>query len=93
MVKILRELPSTVRLVCCRENKNNRVIDTSQDREAFEARNILGGSLKNLLPEPEHKEDKKLIKALSDTSLNTSSTVTGKNIVVYSCGLKNLIMV
>ncbi|XP_018571976.1 patj homolog isoform X2 [Anoplophora glabripennis] len=72
VVKILRELPSTVRLVCSRENKNNRVINTSQDREAFEARNILGGSLKNLLPQPEQR----LIKALSDTSLNTSSTVT-----------------
>ncbi|CAG9813575.1 unnamed protein product [Phaedon cochleariae] len=72
VVKILRELPSTVRLVCYRENQCNRVINTSQDREAFEARNILGGSLKNLLPQPEQK----LIKALSDTSLNTSSTVT-----------------
>ncbi|KAJ8950936.1 hypothetical protein NQ318_008375 [Aromia moschata] len=72
VVKILRELPNTVRLVCSRENKNNRVINTSQDREAFEARNILGGSLKNLLPQPEQR----LIKALSDTSLNTSSTVT-----------------
>nr|XP_023015491.1 patj homolog [Leptinotarsa decemlineata] len=72
VVKILRELPSAVRLVCSREHKSNRVINTSQDREAFEARNILGGSLKNLLPQPEQK----LIKALSDTSLNTSSTVT-----------------
>ncbi|KAJ8925337.1 hypothetical protein NQ315_009167 [Exocentrus adspersus] len=72
VVKILRELPNTVRLVCSRESKNNRVINTSQDREAFEARNILGGSLKNLLPQPEQR----LIKALSDTSLNTSSTVT-----------------
>ncbi|CAH1962923.1 unnamed protein product [Acanthoscelides obtectus] len=72
VVKILRELPATVRLVCSREHKN-RVINTSQDREAFEARNILGGSLKNLLPQPEQR----LIKALSDTSLNTSSSPSG----------------
>nr|CAH7769658.1 unnamed protein product [Callosobruchus chinensis] len=72
VVKILRELPTTVRLVCSREHKN-RVINTSQDREAFEARNILGGSLKNLLPQPEQR----LIKALSDTSLNTSSSPSG----------------
>ncbi|XP_072390528.1 patj homolog isoform X2 [Diabrotica undecimpunctata] len=72
VVKILRELPNAVRLVCSREHKNNRVINTSQDREAFEARNILGGSLKNLLLQPEQK----LLKALSDTSLNTSSSVT-----------------
>ncbi|XP_056638885.1 patj homolog isoform X3 [Diorhabda sublineata] len=72
VVRILRDLPNTVRLVCSREHKNNRVINTSQDREAFEARNILGGSLKNLLPQPEQK----LLKALSDTSLNTSSTTT-----------------
>lgn len=72
VVKILKELPSTVRLVCARKNDENRVINTSQDREAFEARNILGGSLKNLLPQPEQR----LLKALSDTSINTSSTVT-----------------
>ncbi|EFA07063.2 Patj homolog-like Protein [Tribolium castaneum] len=72
VVKILRELPSTVRLVCARKHEENRVINTSQDREAFEARNILGGSLKNLLPQPEQR----LLKALSDTSINTSSTVT-----------------
>ncbi|XP_068893328.1 patj homolog isoform X2 [Tenebrio molitor] len=72
VVKILRELPNTVRLVCARKNEENRVINTSQDREGFEARNILGGSLKNLLPQPEQR----LLKALSDTSINTSSTVT-----------------
>ncbi|KAJ3648156.1 hypothetical protein Zmor_019978 [Zophobas morio] len=74
VVKILRELPNTVRLVCARKSESgeNRVINTSQDRAAFEARNILGGSLKNLLPQPEQR----LLKALSDTSLNTSSTVT-----------------
>ncbi|CAG9860750.1 unnamed protein product [Phyllotreta striolata] len=75
VVKILKELPNAVRIVCARENKTNRVINTSQDREAFEARNILGGSLKNLLPQPEQK----LIKALSDTSLNTSSTITDES--------------
>ncbi|XP_076259998.1 patj homolog [Rhynchophorus ferrugineus] len=72
VVKILRELPSTVRLVCLRKEFDNRVINTSQDIEAFEQRNILGGSLKNLLPQPEQR----LIKALSETSLHTSSTVT-----------------
>lgn len=72
VVKILKELPSTVRLVCGRKSDQNRVINTSQDREAFEARNILGGSLKNLLPQPEQR----LVKALSDTSINTSSTAT-----------------
>lgn len=72
VVKILRELPNTVRLVCARKNDENRVINTSQDREAFEQRNILGGSLKNLIPQPEQR----LLKALSDTSINTSSTVT-----------------
>ncbi|KAK4884232.1 hypothetical protein RN001_000503 [Aquatica leii] len=72
VVKILKNLPNTVRIVCSRKHDENRVINTSQDREAFEARNILGGSLKNLLPQPEQK----LLKALSDTSINTSSTAT-----------------
>lgn len=72
VVKILKDLPNTVRLVCARKHDENRVINTSQDREAFEARNILGGSLKNLLPQPEQR----LLKALSDTSINTSSTAT-----------------
>lgn len=80
MVKILRELPCTVRLVCCRENNSNRVINTSQDRAAFEARNILGGSLKNLIPE--QTEQQRLIKALSDTSVNTSSSFTGNVIFI-----------
>lgn len=72
VVKILRELPSTVRLVCARSKiAESRVINTSQDREAFAQRSILGGSLKNLLPQPE-----RLIKAVSDTSINTSSTAT-----------------
>ena len=71
VVKILKELPGTVRLVCARKTEENRVINTSQDRRAFEARNILGGSLKNLLPQPE-----RLLKALSDTSINTTSTAT-----------------
>ncbi|KAK9871938.1 hypothetical protein WA026_015188 [Henosepilachna vigintioctopunctata] len=71
VVKILKELPNTVRLVCARKNEN-RLINTAQDIEGFEARNILGGSLKNLLPQPEQR----LLKALSDTSINTSSTLT-----------------
>ncbi|XP_060536695.1 patj homolog isoform X2 [Cylas formicarius] len=72
VVKLLRELPTTVRLVCSRKEMDNRVINTSQDLKAFEQRNILGGSLKNLLPHPEQR----LVKALSDTSLHTSSTIT-----------------
>lgn len=71
VVKILRELPGTVRLVCSRSKVESRVINTSQDREAFAQRSILGGSLKNLLSQPE-----RLIKAVSDTSINTSSTAT-----------------
>ncbi|KAL1514024.1 hypothetical protein ABEB36_003351 [Hypothenemus hampei] len=70
VVRILKDLPNTVRLVCCRKEIENRVINTSQDREAFEQRNILGGSLKNLLLQPEQR----LIKSLSDTSIHTSST-------------------
>lgn len=79
VVKILKSLPNTVRIVCTRplKKEGNRVINTSQDIEAFEARNILGGSLKNLLPHPEQK----LVKAQSDTSVNTSSTATVRKIV------------
>lgn len=72
VVKILRELPSTVRLVCSRNSVESRVINTSQDIEAFAQRSILGGSLKNLLPQPSER----LVKAVSDTSINTSSTAT-----------------
>lgn len=72
VVKILKELPSAVRLVCARKSETNRVINTSQDIEGFEARNILGGSLKTLLPQPETR----LLKAQSDTSIHTSSTAT-----------------
>lgn len=72
VVKILKELPTAVRLICARKSDENRVINTSQDLEGFEARNLLGGSLKNLLPQPEQR----LLKALSDTSINTSSTAT-----------------
>ncbi|XP_057656911.1 patj homolog isoform X6 [Diorhabda carinulata] len=86
VVRILRDLPNTVRLVCSREHKNNRVINTSQDREAFEARNILGGSLKNLLPQPEQK----LLKALSDTSLNTSSTTTTEDTNLHKAKSRSL---
>lgn len=58
VVKILRELPNAVRLVCARKHdEENRVINTSQDREAFEQRNIVGGSLKNLLPQPLSQEE------------------------------------
>lgn len=71
VVKILKELPSTVRLVCARNSVESRVINTSQDIEAFAQRSILGGSLKNLLPQPE-----RLVKAVSDSSINTSSTAT-----------------
>ncbi|XP_018334137.1 patj homolog [Agrilus planipennis] len=75
-VKVLRNLPSAVRLVCARKNQGNRVINTSQNLKAFEQRNILGGSLKNLIVQ---NGPKQLVKALSDTSINNSSHTNTNN--------------
>uniref|UniRef100_A0A023F3W4 Pdz domain-containing protein n=2 Tax=Triatoma infestans TaxID=30076 RepID=A0A023F3W4_TRIIF len=72
VVTILKELPIAVRMVCARRNGDAnalRLIDTSQDRAAFAARSILGGSLQNLMPAME-----RLVKAKSDGSLASTAT-------------------
>ncbi|XP_063241822.1 patj homolog isoform X2 [Bacillus rossius redtenbacheri] len=74
VVTILKDLPMNVRMVCARrlgETVPYRVIDTSQDREAFAARSILGGSLQNLIPTTD-----RLVKAKSDGSLASTATAT-----------------
>ncbi|XP_072157075.1 multiple PDZ domain protein isoform X4 [Bemisia tabaci] len=71
VVSILKELPINVRMVCARRKGENRLIDTSQDRAAFAARSLLGGSLQNLIPAMD-----RLVKAKSDGSLASSATVT-----------------
>ncbi|XP_053970219.1 multiple PDZ domain protein isoform X1 [Anastrepha ludens] len=68
VVKILKELPTHVKLVCARGPTAPSVINTSQNPEAFETRSLLPGghqSLQNLLT-----------KAQSESSLYTSSTAT-----------------
>ncbi|XP_055901905.1 patj homolog isoform X2 [Eupeodes corollae] len=68
VVKILKELPTQVRLICARGPTAPSVINTSQNPEAFETRSLLPGghqSLQNLLT-----------KAQSESSLYTSSTAT-----------------
>ncbi|XP_041969188.1 patj homolog [Aricia agestis] len=73
VVNILKQLPNRVRLVCARsstESGPRPVINLSQDREGFEARKIISGSLNNLTT---------IVKAQSDTSINTSSTATLTN--------------
>ncbi|CAF4866762.1 unnamed protein product [Pieris macdunnoughi] len=73
VVNILKQLPNRVRLVCARSSIDSGprpVINLSQDREGFEARKIISGSLNNLTT---------LVKAQSDSSINTSSTATLTN--------------
>lgn len=73
VVNILKQLPNRVRLVCARsstEGGPRPVVNLAQDREGFEARKIISGSLNNLTT---------LVKAQSDTSINTSSTATLTN--------------
>lgn len=68
VVKILKELPSHVKLVCVRGPTAPSIINTSQNPEAFETRSLLPGghqSLQNLMS-----------KAQSESSLYTSSTAT-----------------
>ncbi|XP_068155975.1 patj homolog isoform X1 [Drosophila tropicalis] len=68
VVKILKELPARVKLVCARGTRVPSIINTSQNPEAFETRSLLPGghqSLQNLLS-----------KAQSESSLYTSSTAT-----------------
>ncbi|XP_039276607.1 multiple PDZ domain protein isoform X4 [Nilaparvata lugens] len=75
VVTILKDLPMHVRMVCARRKGDapgfGRLIDTSQDRAAFAARNLLGGSLQNLIPAME-----RLVKAKSDGSLASTATAT-----------------
>ncbi|CAH2244854.1 jg23064 [Pararge aegeria aegeria] len=73
VVNILKQLPNRVRLVCARSSTDSGprpVINLAQDREGFEARKIISGSLNNLTT---------IVKAQSDTSINTSSTATLTN--------------
>lgn len=73
VVNILKHLPSKVRLVCARSSIDGGprpVINLAPDREGFETRKIISGSLNNLTS---------IIKAQSDTSINTSSTATLTN--------------
>ncbi|XP_053613469.1 patj homolog [Plodia interpunctella] len=72
VVNILKHLPNRVRLVCARSTDSGprSVINLAPDREGFEARKIISGSLNNLTT---------LVKAQSDTSINTSSTATLTN--------------
>lgn len=68
VVKILKELPSQVKLICARGPQAPSIINTSQNVEGFESRSILPGghlSLQGLLT-----------KAQSESSLYTSSTAT-----------------
>lgn len=68
VVKILRDLPSRVKVVCARGAIGPHVIDTSNDPEAFETRSLLPGGLQCL--------QGMLTKAQSESSLYTSSTAT-----------------
>ncbi|PZC76817.1 patj homolog [Helicoverpa armigera] len=73
VVNILKKLPNRVRLVCARSSIDSGprpLINLASDREGFEARKIISGSLNNLTT---------LVKAQSDTSINTSSTATLTN--------------
>ncbi|XP_064552966.1 patj homolog isoform X2 [Drosophila montana] len=68
VVKILKELPASVKLVCARGTRAPCIINTSRNAEAFESRSLLPGghkSLQNLLS-----------KAQSESSLYTSSSTT-----------------
>lgn len=70
VVSILKELPSSVRLVCARNSIDigpRPLINMAQDREGFEARKIISGSIHNIPV---------MIKSHSDGSINTSSTAT-----------------
>nr|XP_045621900.1 patj homolog [Procambarus clarkii] len=74
VVGILKELPRYVRLVCGRRAPGappplHPIDAPTADRDAFAARNILGGSLQNLIPGSE-----RLVKAKSDGSLASSAT-------------------
>lgn len=73
VVGILKNLPSRVRIVCARSSIDSGprpLINLASDREGFEARKIISGSLNNLTT---------IVKAQSDSSINTSSTATLTN--------------
>lgn len=67
VVRILKELPSSVKMVCARGSRSPSVINTSQNLEAFESRSIIPGG---------HLLLQGLLKAQSESSLFTSSTNT-----------------
>ncbi|KAJ8925775.1 hypothetical protein NQ315_009623, partial [Exocentrus adspersus] len=70
VISILKQLPNFVSLVCARYQVPIRIIDTSQHREAFQARKILAGSLQTLIPTSESSN--RLVKAKSETSIASS---------------------
>lgn len=72
MVRIIKNLPEKVKIVCARGTSAREVINTSQNPEAFEARSILAHSLVQSLCMP----GALTTKALSESSLYTSSTAT-----------------
>lgn len=73
VVKIIKNLPERVKIVCARGPSQREVVPTSQTSEAFEARSILVGGLQSLmLTTPSTL----MTKALSESSLYTSSTNT-----------------
>lgn len=72
VVKIIKNLPEKVKIVCARGSSAREVINTSQNPEAFEARSILATSLIQSLCMPVTLTTK----ALSESSLYTSSTAT-----------------
>lgn len=67
VVKILKDLPSNVKVVCARGNRSPSIINTSQNLEAFESRSIIPSG---------HLLIQGLQKAQSESSLYTSSTAT-----------------
>uniref|UniRef100_A0A182PFA5 PDZ domain-containing protein n=1 Tax=Anopheles epiroticus TaxID=199890 RepID=A0A182PFA5_9DIPT len=71
VVKILKELPAQVRVICARGSSPPTVINTSRNAEAFEARSLLAGGLQSL-----QSLQGILTKAQSESSLYTSSTAT-----------------
>lgn len=72
VVKIIKNLPEKVKIVAARGTSAREVINTSQNPEAFEARSILAHSLVQSLCMP----GTLTTKALSESSLYTSSTAT-----------------
>lgn len=75
VVRILRDLPSAVRVVCARGVTAPTVIDTSTDYKAFATRSILPKEyLRGMMMPPPPAAS--LTKAQSESSLYTSSTAT-----------------